>query len=263
MNAISHTIKGLILDIDGVLWMANRPIGDLPRIFLEIKQSGYQLVLATNNSAYSIKTYLQKLSDVGVQVQDWQIITSSQAAAQYLSEHFPKGYPIYVIGEEGLTEAVVDRGFTIDEQAAQAVVVGRDTKLTYQKLVIAFHLIEAGKLFIGTNPENTHPTVEGLEPGTGSILAIIETSTLVKPHIVGKPSPEMYQIAMSRMKTIPKETLVVGDRLGTDIVGAQKLGCLTGLVLSGVTDGTAAQAWIPPVDFIAPDLGSLIRMINS
>jgi 4-nitrophenyl phosphatase len=263
MKAYKQTIKGLILDMDGVLWIAKQPIGDLKKIFSQLQQSGYRFVLATNNSSLSIKSYLRKLGNFGALLQDWQIITSSQVAAEYLWKCFPNGGPVYVIGEEGLIEAVQDRGFTIDEQAAQAVIVGRDTKLTFQKLVIGFRLLEAGRPFIGTNLDKTFPTSEGLEPGTGSILAILEESTQVKPHIVGKPFPEMYQIALSRLKTIPQETLVVGDRLETDIVGAQKLGCLTGLVLSGVTNEDAACSWKPPLDFIAPDLGSLLDMINS
>ncbi len=262
MPTSSSPITGLILDMDGVLWRANQPIGDLPQIFSEMEQAGYRVALATNNSTLSVKLYLDKLAGFGVHLQDWQIVTSSQAAAHYLQECFPKGGAVYVIGEVGLSEAVKEYGFTIDEQAALAVVVGWDRQLTFHKLAVGFRLITSGRPFIGTNPDKTYPTPDGLVPGTGSIIAALEASTQVKPHIVGKPFPEMYKIALERLKTTPQETLVVGDRLETDIVGAQQLGCPAGLVLSGVTHEAAARAWTPALDYIAPDLQSLLSTIR-
>jgi 4-nitrophenyl phosphatase len=263
MQKTLQPIKSLILDMDGVLWRADQPIGDLPRIFSEIERSGYRVALATNNSTLSVKLYLEKLKGFGVDLQPWQIVTSSQAAAQHLHKLFPKGGPVYVIGEVGLIEALEQQNFYIDEQNAQAVVVGWDRQLVFNKLVIAFRLINAGRPFIGTNPDRTYPTPEGLVPGTGSIIIALEASTQIQPFIVGKPLPYMYEIALERLNNPPENTLVVGDRLETDIVGAQSIGCQSALVLSGVTSEEAGYAWEPKLDFIAPDLQSLITMIGS
>jgi 4-nitrophenyl phosphatase len=109
-----------------------------------------------------------------------------------------------VIGEMGLVDALEQYNFFVDENKAQAVVVGWDRQLVYHKLAVAFRLILAGRPFIGTNPDVTYPTPEGLVPGTGFILAALEASTRVKPFIVGKPLPFMYQIAMERMNTSPE-----------------------------------------------------------
>jgi 4-nitrophenyl phosphatase len=119
-------------------------------------------------------------------------------------------------------------------------------------------LIRSGMPFIGTNPDKTFPTPEGLVPGAGAILASVEAATSVQPIIVGKPSPEMYLVALERMGVYPASTVVVGDRLETDIAGGQQLGCKTGLVLSGVTGFQAARAWVPSPDWIEPDLTALL-----
>ena len=119
-------------------------------------------------------------------------------------------------------------------------------------------LIRSGLEFIGTNPDRTYPTPGGLIPGAGAILAAVEAATDICPTIMGKPSPEMYRVAMERLETRPEETLVVGDRLETDIAGGQQLGCKTGLVLSGVTSLQAAHSWIPAPDWIEQDLTALL-----
>jgi 4-nitrophenyl phosphatase len=139
------------------------------------------------------------------------------------------------------------------------VVAGMDRKLTYDKLRRATLLIRAGAPFIGTNPDKTFPVPEGLIPGAGSILAALETATGVTPLIMGKPSPAMYEVALMRLGTSPAETLVIGDRLETDIEGAQKIGCRTGLVLSGVTTAVQARLWKPQPDIIAENLESIVK----
>jgi 4-nitrophenyl phosphatase len=139
------------------------------------------------------------------------------------------------------------------------VVAGLDRTLTYDKLTQAALLIREGSLFIGTNPDRTYPMPGGrLVPGAGAVLAALEAATDVAPVIIGKPAPEMYQVAMERLGTLAGETLVVGDRLETDIAGAQALGCQTALVLSGVTTQAAALAWEPAPDWIEANLTELL-----
>ena len=137
------------------------------------------------------------------------------------------------------------------------MVVALDRGINYEKLRQATLWIRAGVPFIGTNPDRTFPTPQGQVPGAGSILATIEAATDVAPLVIGKPNPAMYQFALERMGLLPEEVLVVGDRLETDIAGAQNLGSPCALVLSGVTDEEKAWQWDP-----APDLTNVIQELK-
>jgi len=119
-------------------------------------------------------------------------------------------------------------------------------------------LVRSGAPFIATNPDKTLPTPVGLVPGAGTLVAAVQTATDVAPYYVGKPAPELYNLALERLGTSPVNTLVVGDRLETDIAGAQALGCLTALVLSGATTAEMAAGWRPAPDCIARDLADLL-----
>lgn len=253
-------IKGVILDMDGVLWTDTQPIGQLPALFNRMRALGIQISLATNNATKTGEQHRLKLAGFGVQLEPWQVVSSAQAAGFYLKKKHPEGGAIFVVGETSLVEALKDYGFIHTEQAGSvlAVVAGLDYHLTYASLRQAGLLIRRGAEFIGTNPDRTLPTPDGLIPGAGSILAALEAATDVKPVIAGKPSPALFQLAMDRMGLRPENTLVVGDRLDTDIAGGQAVGCLTALVLSGVTSQAEAQAWSPAPDCIAPDLEALI-----
>lgn len=257
----SKSVKAIILDMDGVLWRDNEPIGNLPEIFSEIGMRGWQVSLATNNATRTINQYVEKLANFGVEVQENQIINSAQAAAIYLKKFFPQGGNVYCVGESALSNTILNEGFNISTKNVVAVVVAMDRKLTYEKLVQATLLIRSGAKFIATNPDRTFPTPVGLVPGTGATLAALEAASEIKPVVVGKPAPEMYQIAMQRMGILPENTLVVGDRLETDIAGAQEIGCRSALVLSGVTSLQKAQAWKPALDWLATDLTSLLAQL--
>lgn len=120
-----------------------------------------------------------------------------------------------------------------------------DHAASYEKLAQAALLIRSGKPYLGTNPDRTFPTPRGLEPGAGSFLAFLETATSVHPMIIGKPEPYLYCFAMQRLGLMPEEILAVGDRLDTDILGGHQAGCLTALVLSGVTSKAEAARYQP------------------
>jgi 4-nitrophenyl phosphatase len=256
---LPFSIQALILDMDGVLWQGPQPIGNLPYIFSHIHQKGWKVILATNNATRTPQQYVEHLEGFGVHVEPWQVINSAHAVTSYLSQQYPAGGTVYVIGEAGITEALVENGFNTGENNVIAVVVSMDRKLSYDKLSRATLLIRSGVPFIGTNPDRTFPIPEGLVPGAGAILAALETATSVKPIIMGKPSPAMYQLALERLGTTPIDTLVVGDRLETDIAGAQAIGCRTALVLSGVSSEADARAWQPQPDVIARNLASLVE----
>lgn len=261
MQSQFSSIRALILDMDGVLWKDDQPIGDLSALFAKISQKQLKVLLATNNATKSVQQYLDKLAEFGVHLESWQVINSPLATAAYMHKYYPQGGPIYVIGETGLISSLQEQGFYLDEHSALAVVVGMDRALTYDKLRVATLLIRAGAIFIATNPDRTFPTPQGLVPGAGSILAAIEAATDTKPIVIGKPAPEMYQVALQRLGTTPAETLVVGDRLETDIAGAQQIDCYTALVLSGVTTVEQATFWSPPPNLIASDLTAVLEQL--
>ena len=259
----SQNIRGLILDMDGVLWRDTQPIGNLPEIFARIQQLDLRVILATNNATRTVASYLEKLSGFGVHLDPWQIITSSQATAHFMKTQCPKSGNIFVVGETGLQDALHEQGFTTGDGSAIAVVAGMDRQVTYEKLSKATLLIRAGATFIGTNPDRSFPTPAGLVPGAGAILAALETATDVSPIIIGKPGPIMFQQALERLGTTPEETLTVGDRLETDILGGQNARCKTAVVLSGVSTLEHAHAWKPAPDLITPDLTTVLDTLLS
>jgi 4-nitrophenyl phosphatase len=179
-----------------------------------------------------------------------------------MAQRGPAGATVYVIGEDGLHEASRERGLTlVDERAQQAefVVVGWDRTLTWDKLRQACLLIRRGAHFVGTNPDRTYPTPEGLVPGNGATLAALEAATDVAPVIVGKPEPLLYRVALERLGTLPAETAALGDRLETDILGGVRAGTRTILVLSGVTTPAQLAASELQPDEVYTDIGAIAR----
>jgi 4-nitrophenyl phosphatase len=251
-------IRALFLDLDGVLWRGSQPIGDLPAIFARIARLGLRVMLLTNNATRLVADVQEKLAGYGVSVTPEQIVTSAQAAAFLLRQHLPVGSKVYVVGEEGLRVPVEQAGFVVSEDDAAAVVAGLDRTLTYEKVRKASLLIRGGALFVGSNPDRTFPAPEGLVPGAGAVLAAIEAASGVSPLIAGKPQPALFQVALERIRVPAAETLMVGDRLDTDILGGQLAGCQTALVLTGVSTLEEASRWSPPPDHIAATLSDLL-----
>jgi 4-nitrophenyl phosphatase len=253
-------IKAMLLDMDGVLWRDTEAIGDLPANLRAIEAKGVQAAFVTNNATRTVAMYQEKFAGFGAQVAAEQIFTSSNATALYLSEQHKSGN-VYVIGERGLRQALEERGFKIAEEDVVAVVVGLDRELTYEKLRRATLLIRNGAAFIGTNPDRTLPSPDGPVPGAGSILASLEASTDTKPVVIGKPGTAILEAAMTHLGVTPAETLMVGDRIDTDVAAGQKAGCRSALVLTGITSEQEARAWRPAPDFIEKDLATLISKL--
>jgi len=252
-------VKGLIFDMDGVLWRDNTPLLDLKNFFETLSSHGYQYVLATNNATRNTSQYLEKLLTFGVKLSSQQVINSPMATAYYLAKRFPNGGPVYIVGEHGLVSTLAEKGFYQAEENVLAVVAGLDLHVNYEKLKIATLLIRGGAPFIGTNPDKTYPSPKGLVPGAGAILAAIEAATDVKPITAGKPEPTMMEMALQVMGTSPLETLVVGDRLDTDILAGQNTGCLTALVLTGVSTVEDLEIWRPAPDLVLANAELLIQ----
>jgi 4-nitrophenyl phosphatase len=258
----SH-IKALILDMDGVIWKADAPIGDLAATFQRIRERGLKYVFATNNSTKTPEQYVDRLNEFGVEAEPWQVVTSSQAAARAMAQTFPRGTKVMVIGEDGLRIPIEQQGFEIvsleNVSEAKAVVMGMDRSVSFDKLSEATLLIRKGIPFYATNMDKTFPIPRGQIPGAGAWISVITTATNVQPIVAGKPFPFLMDLSLEKLGTKREETLVVGDRLETDIAAGQAVGCPTALVLSGVSTREQAACWNPTPDVIAADLRELIE----
>lgn len=258
IDTLTPAIQSLILDMDGVLWRGKEPLLDLPAFFARAAARGLRVVLATNNATRDAESSLQTLRDFGVELEPWQIITSGMAVTYQLQRRFPQGGAVYVVGETGLVNALSAGGFFPAEENVLAVVVGLDRNLTYDKIRKANAFIRNGVPFYGTNPDTTFPGPDGILPGAGTVLAAISTASEVTPIIAGKPHPIIFEFALHQLGTRREETLVIGDRLDTDILGGQKAGCRTALVLSGISTAAEAAAWQPQPDLIAANLDAIL-----
>jgi len=259
MQKKEDSIQAVILDMDGVIWKSFQPIGNIHWIYQTLQDLEIKIALATNNSSKTRGQYQQKLAKIGMMVQENQIYTSSIAMARLLKRDFPQGGPVFVIGEDGLHQPLSDYGFYHREHDVLAVVSGLDRSFTFEKLNTATFLIRSGAKFYGTNPDRTFPTPQGFGPGAGALLAAIEAATDMQPTLAGKPSPQMIHTILNDLGVSPAQTLVIGDRLETDIKAGQSAGCKTGLVLSGVSTLADLQAWEPKTDYVAVDLENLVR----
>jgi 4-nitrophenyl phosphatase len=255
-------IKALILDMDGVLWRSEEAIGDLAAIITRMETLKLKYVFATNNATLSPEAYVDKLKGFNVKVTSDRVLTSAICVAKLLSQKFPSGGPVFVIGESGLIQALQEKNFTPvsieDTGKAQAVVVGLDRLITFDKMREATLLVNQGIPFYGSNPDKTFPTPRGEIPGAGAWISVISTATGIEPIYAGKPYPQIVEMALERLGTSRNETLVVGDRLETDVAAGQAAGCFCALVLSGVSTRDQADRWLPPPDFIANDLTQLL-----
>jgi len=260
-NTFMQNIQALIIDMDGVLWRDTQPLIDLPAVFQSLHARGLDYILATNNATKRVDQYVSKIKGFGLEIAPEKVVTSAVATAEYLFASLPAGDSIFAVGEEGLYEALGAKGFRLEEKGAHTVVVGLDRDFSYQRLLRACLLIRDGARFVGTNPDLTYPIPEGLAPGAGSLIRAVEAAAGVEAEIVGKPGPLMFAQAMQRMGSVPANTLVVGDRLETDIQGGQAAGCRTAVVLTGVATRNQAQAWRPQVDYIAENLQELVEQL--
>lgn len=255
-------IKALLIDMDGVLWHDTEPIGNLPEIFKKINSYGYKYLFLTNNATKTFEDYQKKFKGFGLSLIKDQLLTSSMATAAYLRHKFPLGGNVYVVGSDALKSTLAENGFfhVEDVQApkAVAVIAGLDFDMTYEKIKSAALLIRKGVPFIGTNYDVTYPTPNGLYPGAGTIVRAVEAAAEKDAIIIGKPKPAMFKMAIEKLLTSPRETLVIGDRIDTDIAGAQGFGCPSALVLSGVSSLEQAKKWSPSPDIIVNSLDDLM-----
>lgn len=258
------SIQAIVSDMDGVLWLGEQPLPGLAEFFVWLHRQRLPFVLATNNSSKSPADYVAKLARMGVPgVPESAILTSGVATIAYLSEHYPPGTRVHVIGGDGLRELVTQGGFVLADDDVAVVAAGLDRQLTYDKLEHAAFLIRAGAHFVGTNADATYPTERGPAPGAGSLLAALATAAECEPVIIGKPHPPMFEAALHLLGQPAGAVLMIGDRLNTDIQGAAALGMQTALVLTGISsrEDVALEGTAP--DMIFPDLLVLIEALEA
>lgn len=240
-------IRTLLLDGDGVLWHVDQKLPGFDRLFTVLEQNGIKWALITNNNTYTVKNYIDKLSRFGVKADANCIFSSSTTTAAYVKRKYGQGARVFVVGLPALIETMVAAGFDVYhgekllDQPVSAVVAGMDRALNHEKVKAAMRLILAGAEFIATNTDANFPTPEGFNPGTGMVIGALQGVTEVQPTIVGKPQREIFLTALEALGAQAGTTWMVGDRLNTDILGAQRAGIGTIAVLTGVTSPQEIQ----------------------
>ncbi|TAN51671.1 MAG: HAD-IIA family hydrolase [Methylococcaceae bacterium] len=267
-------IRTLIIDMDGVLWHGDLPLPGLIAFFQTLREKSIRFILATNNASKTAEQYVAKLAKMGVTVSRDEILTSSQATTLYLAERAkPAATRVFVIGEDGLRQPLLERGFILTDlyevktadnpdAGAHYVVCGMDHDVSWDKLATATLNIRAGATFVGTNPDVTLPTEYGITHGNGAILAAIQAATDIAPIIIGKPEPIMYQQALKLLGVGPDETIAIGDRLGTDILGAVRANIRSLMVLTGVSCEADFAATDYRPDWVMPDIRDITRALR-
>ncbi len=236
MTAVSQVRSkpAFICDMDGVLYHGNHLLPGALEFVAWLKAEEKKFVFLTNSSERSPRELRQKLARLGIEVTDDHFYTSAQATAAFLAAQNPDA-TAYVIGEAGLTNALYNAGIVMNDVNPDYVVVGETRTYAFEKLERAVRLVLAGARLIGTNPDLTGPTEQGIVPATGALIAPIELATGSKAYFVGKPNPLMMRHALKRLGSRREETVIIGDRMDTDIIAGLEAEIETVLVLSGVT----------------------------
>jgi NagD protein len=248
-----------IIDMDGVIYHGSRLLEGAKEFVEWLRRTGKKFLFLTNSSQRSPRELSQKLARLGIEVDEDHFYTSALATAAFLKSQSPQG-SCFVIGDTGLTNALYDAGLTMNEVNPDYVVVGESHNYTYARIQEAVHLVLKGAKLIGTNPDVTGPSEEGIVPATGALMAPIKLATGREPYFVGKPNPLMMRHAMRTLGADHEETAIVGDRMDTDIVAGTEAEIETILVLSGVTDETELRRYAYQPDHVLQSVGDIVRM---
>jgi NagD protein len=233
MNS-SRPVHTWLTDMDGVLVHEETPIPGATEFVEALKRSGLSFLVLTNNSIFTPRDLRARLLGSGIDVPEEAIWTSALATAQFLDDQRPGG-TAYVVGEAGLTTALHDIGYVMTDRDPDYVVLGETRTYSFEAITRAIRLIDAGARFIATNPDPSGPSQQGMLPATGSVAALISTATGRAPYFIGKPNPLMMRSALNRLEAHSETTVMVGDRMDTDIVSGLEAGIRTVLVTTGST----------------------------
>jgi HAD superfamily hydrolase (TIGR01450 family) len=273
----------LLVDLDGVVYRGAEPVPGVAAVLAARAEQGDDVVYVTNNSMHYRADYVTRLQQMGAPVSAERVISSPGATAIWLREHEPSVQRVLVVGAGGLERELRDRGFDVvtaahaSTRASQegidgfeaadhpdAVVVGLDPQLTYLRIAVAADAIRAGAKFIATNRDPIYPTERGLRPGAGSVVAAIEATTGVTAVSIGKPEPHLLEAAAHAVGRDPREAVMIGDSLLTDIAAARAVGARSVAMLTGVSTRAELDA-LPPddrPDEVAEDAAGLAAALD-
>lgn len=226
--------KGFICDMDGVLYHGNNVLPGAKKFVDWLRKENKEFLFLTNSSERSPIELSQKLARLGIEVAPEHFYTSALATASFVAWQSP-GCSAYVIGEAGLINAIYDAGLSMNDVSPEYVIVGETRSYSFEKIEKAVQLVQKGAKLIGTNPDKTGPTEKGIMPATGALIAPIEIASGREAYFIGKPNPLMMRSAMKRLGTEVKDTVIIGDRMDTDIAAGTESEIDTVLVLTGVT----------------------------
>ncbi len=226
--------KGFICDMDGVIYHGNQLLPGVNEFLAWLEDSKKSYLFLTNSSERSRRELQQKMDRLGLSIGEEHFYTSALATAMFLAAQRP-GCSVYAIGEPGLINALYDAGLTMNEVSPDYVVMGETRSYNYEKIERAIRLVLGGAKLIGTNPDLTGPAESGIVPATRALIAPIERATGKQAYYVGKPNPMMMRHALTLLGTEREETVIIGDRMDTDIIAGIETGIDSVLVLSGVT----------------------------
>lgn len=259
-------VKTFVFDLDGVVYRGKQPVPGAAETIDSLLNLGHKVYYFTNNATKTRASFVKKLADMGIKSDNEHIMTSSYATAIYLRSKGAEGGTVYIIGEEGINEELKAIGMkAIDDPMktkADYVVVGLDRGFDYGKLTKAQYAILGGATFIATNRDPTFPMEnDRVAPGGGSVVAAVATASLTKPLVIGKPEVQGMRDLIKIAETTPHRTVVVGDRLDTDILAGNRVGAKTVLVLTGVTtkeELKEAGAELQP-DIVIDNLNDMLK----
>ncbi|MDH6365364.1 4-nitrophenyl phosphatase [Enterococcus sp. PF1-24] len=230
---------GYLIDLDGTIYKGKTPIAAGKTFVEALQKRGIPFLFVTNNTTKTPATVAQRLADeFDIHVSPETVYTASLATVDYMKER-NLGKKVYVIGEGGLEEAIVNAGYQLTADKPDYVVVGLDSQVTYEKFVVATLAIRQGALFIGTNPDKNIPTERGLLPGAGALIALLATATQQQPVFIGKPEAIIMEKAVALLNLAKSEVLMVGDNYETDIQAGIANGIDSLLVTTGFTSAEA------------------------
>nr|WP_238993092.1 HAD-IIA family hydrolase [Jiangella aurantiaca] len=237
MQPLTQTYDVALLDLDGVVYIGDHPVAHAPEALRQARSAGMRLAFVTNNASRPPERVAAHLTEIGVEARPDEVVTSAQAAARLLAEQLPSGSKVLVVGGEGLEVALREQDLVPVSGADDgpvAVVQGFSPKVDWPMLAEGTYAVASGLLWVATNTDPVVPTDRGRAPGNGTLVDAIRTATGREPVVAGKPEPPMHRESILRSQA--RRPLVVGDRLDTDVEGANAAGADSLLVLTGVTD---------------------------
>jgi NagD protein len=229
-----RVVDAYLMDMDGVLVHEDRPLPGAGELLDRLQAAGKRFLLITNNSIYTARDLQARLAASNISVPAAAIWTSALATAQFLDGQRPGG-TAHVVGEAGLTTALHEVDYVLTDRNPDYVVLGETRTYSFEAITRAIRLIRDGARFIATNPDPVGPSALGVLPATGSVAALISRATGIEPYFVGKPNPLMMRSALNAIDAHSESTMMIGDRMDTDIVAGLEAGLYTVLVLTGVT----------------------------